>query len=227
MLDKVGVLVDQGLPHAGGVLGIDAEDDGLLEAVAAFLQELGDLSGDELGALVDDEVPVEILLVVDAVFDLVAVRVGLSLGRAVAFDVHVEMDLHHLVRRQEAVADALLQRVGVDRLAEVVDVGDVFGFLRRGGQADLGGAGEVVEDFPPGGILRRAAAMTFVDDDEVEEVGREFAEELLAFLRAGDGLIEAEVDFVGGVDAAMLLVDGGRQIDHRCRPRARWSWSRC
>ena len=35
--------------------------------------------------------------------------------------------------------------------------------------------------------------------------GREFAEELLAFLRAGDGLIEAEVDLVGGVDAACFL----------------------
>ena len=43
--------------------------------------------------------------------------------------------------------------------------------------------------------------------------GREFAEELLAFLRAGDGLIEREVDLVGGVDAAMLLVDGGRQLN--------------
>ena len=39
---EVLVFVDQGLPHAGGMLLIDAEDDGLLEAVAAFLQELGD-----------------------------------------------------------------------------------------------------------------------------------------------------------------------------------------
>ena len=63
------------LAHAGGVLGIHAEDDGLLEAVAAFLEELGDPLGDELGALVDDEDSVEILLVVDAVLDLVAVTV--------------------------------------------------------------------------------------------------------------------------------------------------------
>ena len=81
------------------------------------------------------------------------------------------MDLDDLVGREEAVVDALLQRVGVDRLAEVVDVRDVFGFLRRGGQADLGGAGEVVEDFAPGGILRGAAAMALVDHDQVEEPG--------------------------------------------------------
>ena len=53
------------------------------------------------------------------------------------------MDFDDLVGREEAVVDALLQRVGVDRLAEVVDVRDVLGFLRRGGQADLRGAGEV------------------------------------------------------------------------------------
>ena len=205
LLHEVGVLVDQGLAHARGVVDVHAEDDGLLEAVAAFLQELGDLCGDALGALVDDQIAVEVLLVVDAVFDLLAVFVGLSLGRAVAFHVHVEMDFDHLVGSEEAVADALLQRVGVDRLAEVVDVGDVLGFLRRGGEADLGGAGEVFEDLAPGGIFGRAAAMALVDDDEVEEVRRELAEELLAFFRAGDGLVEAEIDLVGGVDAPCFL----------------------
>ena len=42
--DEVGVLVDERLAHAGGVLCVDAEDDGLLEAVAALLEELGDLA---------------------------------------------------------------------------------------------------------------------------------------------------------------------------------------
>ena len=115
------------------------------------------------------------------------------------------MDLDDLVGREEAVLDALLQRVGVDGLAEVVDVGDVLRLLGRGGQADLGGGGEVFEDLAPGGILGGAAAVALVDDDEVEEAGRELAEELLALLRAGDRLIEAEVDLVGGVDAALLV----------------------
>ena len=120
------------------------------------------------------------------------------------------MDLHHLVRREEAVANAFLQRVAVNGFAEVVDVGNVFGFLWRGGETDLGGRGEIIEDLPPGGILRRAAAVAFVDHDEVEEVRREFTVELLPLLRAGDGLIERKVDLVGRVDAPMLLVDGGR-----------------
>ena len=167
------------------------------------------LRGDALGALVDDEGAVEILLVVDAVLDLVAVAVGLALLGAVAFDVHVDVDLDDLVGGEEAVVDALLQRVGVNRLAEVVDVGDVLGFLRRGGQADLRGGGEVLEDLAPGGVLGGAAAVALVDHDQVEEAGRELAEELLPLLRAGDRLVEAEIDLVGGVDAA-LLVEGGR-----------------
>ena len=75
LVAQVLVLVDQGLPHPRGMFLIDAEDDGLLEAVAALLQEIGDLLGNQLGAVVDDERAVEILRVVDAVFDLLAVAV--------------------------------------------------------------------------------------------------------------------------------------------------------
>ena len=89
------------------------------------------------------------------------------------------------------------RRVGVNRLAEVGDVGNVFGFLGRGGHAELDGAGEVVEDFAPGGIIGGAAAMALVDDDQVEEIAGDVLEDLVFFVRAGDGLIEAEVNFVG------------------------------
>ena len=92
-----------------------------------------------------------------------------------------------------------------------MDVGNVTGFLGCGGQADLCGRGEVFQDFPPGRILGGAAAVAFVDHDQVEEAGREFTENLLVFLRPGDRLIEAEVDLVGRVDAA-LFVDGGGQV---------------
>ena len=61
-----------------------------------------------------------------------------------------------------------------------------------------------VEDFPPGGIRSGAAAVALVDDDQVEEAGRELAEQLLPLFRAGDRLVQAQVDLVGGVDAAFL-----------------------
>ena len=45
--------------------------------------------------------------------------------------------------------------------------------------------------------------MTFIDDDEIEKIGRDMLEDFVCLLRAGDGLIESEVDFVGGVDPAL------------------------
>ena len=66
---------------------------------------------------------------------------------------------------------ALFQGVCVNRFAEVMDVGDVFSLLRRCGQADLGGVAEVFEDLAPSRVFGRAAAVAFVNDDEVEEIG--------------------------------------------------------
>ena len=78
------------------------------------------LRGDQLGALLEDEGPVEVLLVVYAVLDLLAVLVDLALLGPPAGEVLVEVDADDLVGGEEAVLDALLERVGVDRLAEVV-----------------------------------------------------------------------------------------------------------
>jgi len=47
--------------------------------------------------------------------------------------------------------------------------------------------------------------MALVDHDEVEEAGRELAIEVLPFLRAGDRLIEPEIDFEGGVDPPLFV----------------------
>ena len=50
-----------------------------------------------------------------------------------------------------------------------------------------------------------------VDHDEVEEAGRELTKNLLVFFRSGDCLIEAEIDFVGGIDAPSC-VNGAGQV---------------
>ena len=57
--DEVGVVVDERLAHALGVVDVLAEDDGLVEAVGA-LEELGDLARHELVALLQDELAVEV-----------------------------------------------------------------------------------------------------------------------------------------------------------------------
>ena len=46
--------------------------------------------------------------------------------------------------------------------------------------------------------------MTLVDDDEVEEVAGDGFEDFVLLVGAGEGLVEAEMDLVGGVDLAVL-----------------------
>lgn len=96
-------------------------------------------------------------------------------------NVPVKVDADHLVRGKESVFDALSQRISVDRFAKVVDVRSVFRFLWSGGEADLGGGTEVVQDFSPGTVFCRTAAMAFVNHDQVEEVRGELLVNVLRF----------------------------------------------
>ena len=81
---------------------------------------------------------VEIPGVADAVLDLVAVAVKLPLLRTISHHVTVNVDLDDLVGGgQETVTDTLFQGISVNRFAEIAAVGDLFSFLRRGGEANL------------------------------------------------------------------------------------------
>ena len=119
--------------------------------------------------------------------DLVEVGFGVALsGLDFAFDhlvvgridilVECRGNLLHAEGREEAVVDAFLERVDVNRLAEIgVGVGVVLA-LRCRGEAELHGGSEVIEDAAPVALVVCAAAMALVDDDEIEEVGRILAE---------------------------------------------------
>ena len=45
--------------------------------------------------------------------------------------------------------------------------------------------------------------MTFVNDDQVEEIRGELAVDILVFLGAGHGLVEAEINLEGLIDGAV------------------------
>ncbi len=79
--DQIGVQVVQGPPHLVGVFLIDAEDDGLGEAVG-LLEEVGEVLGDGLGSGLQRDDPLEVLGVVIFVGDLPAVAVDVALGWA-------------------------------------------------------------------------------------------------------------------------------------------------
>ena len=122
MLNKIGVLVDQRLAHAGGMFGVHAKYDGLLEAIAAFLEEFGDFLRHQFGAVVNDQRAIEVFLVINAIFNLDAIPIKLAFFRAIALDVAIDVNLDDFVGREEAVLNALLEGVGINRLAEIVDV---------------------------------------------------------------------------------------------------------
>ena len=133
LIYQIGVLIDEGLSHAAGVFLVDAKDDRFLEPVAAFLQKLRHLAGDQLGAFVQHQGVVKVPGVVGAVFDLIAVSVALVSFRAIAFYIPVNMNFDDFVGREKAILDALFQGVGIDRIPKVMDVGVVLGFLGCGG----------------------------------------------------------------------------------------------
>ena len=103
------------LAHASSVFLVHAENNRFLETVSAFLQERRDLPGHELGPLIQDQRAVEVLDVVDAVLDLLAIAVELPLFGTIALHVAIDMDLDDLVGRQKTVADTFLQGIGVHR----------------------------------------------------------------------------------------------------------------
>ena len=182
-------LVDE-VAHGQGVVLRGAEDQRLLVLV--------DLLHEQLHAVRFAFLDLDDL--VEVGFRVALAGLDLALDQLVVgrVDILVERrgNLLHLERRQEAVVDAVLERIDVDRLAEILVGVHVVLALGRGGQAELHGGGEVVEDAAPVAFVVGAAAMALVDDDEVEEVRRILAEigRGLAVLRrpAHEGLEDGE-----------------------------------
>src|SRR5262249_22978872 len=116
------------------------------------------------------------------------------------------MHLDDLVRGQETVADALLERIGVHGRAKVVDVGNVGGFSGRGGHAHLGCRNKKGKKFPPGGILSGAAAVALIHHDQIKKTGEELAKDFLPLFRTRDGLIKPEVNLTIASTIALMAL---------------------
>lgn len=120
LLHEVGVLVVQRPPHLVSVLLIDAEDDGLGVAVG-LLEEVAEVPGDCVRASLKRYAarPLEVLGVVKGIWDLPAMGILLPLVRPPAGGVVGGQDAVDAIGSEEAVLDALLEAVGVERVAEV------------------------------------------------------------------------------------------------------------
>lgn len=118
-----------------------------------------------------------------------------ALGHVHTVDVRVEHHPVNLERREEPVLNALPEAVFVHRLAEVLGSLDVGVVPWRGGEAELHGAGEMLENAAPYGVLIRTPAMALIDDDQVEPVGVVLLVQLLAVrLRDVQRLVQREDD---------------------------------
>ena len=201
-----------------------AKDNGLLALVDLLHEHLDPVRL----PLLDLDDPVEIL------FFVALAGLDLTLHHRVGGGVDVLIqrrgNLAHLERSQEAVVDAVLERVDEYRLAEVAVGVHIVLALGRGREAELHCRGEVVHDAAPVALVVRAAAMALVYDDEIEEVGWIFAE-----IRAGmpafigrpahesleDGEEEAAVlrhlallaDILRGYPHQRVLREGGEGVE--------------
>ena len=214
LLDQIGVQVVQLPPHLVGVFLIDAEHDGLGEAIRP-LQEVGNAAGDGLGAGQQRHGPLEILGLVLLVGNLAAKAVEFAPARPPAQGVVGGHDPVDPVGGQEAVFDPLPQAVGVDGVAEVGVGVDVHVALGRGRQPKLVGRLEVFENLAPTAFVPSTAPMALVHDDEVEEVGRVLAVQARAVLVPRDGLIDGEVDFPPLADLAGRDLPAGIAEGHK------------
>ncbi len=216
VLDEVGVEVDEGRAHFGGVFLVHAEHDGLGETIG-FLEKIGQMAGDGLRAGAQGHAALEVGGGIDFVGDFAAVAVEVALAGAPTGGIPLGHDAMDAVGGEKAVVDALAEAVGIDGVAEIEVGVAVVGAQGRGGHAELAGGGEVFEDFAPVGFVLGGAAMAFVHDDEIEEVGFEFLVEAGAALVLGDGLVSGEVEFAAvddpaAFDAVAGVAEGGEHL---------------
>ena len=105
-LDHISVMVDEGNSHALGMIFGSAEHNGFLHPVGVF-QIFSDLPCNLVNTVLENDAVVVVPVVVDAVFNLVAIDVGLTFVRSPSVT-DVGRDIDNLERSKESVFDALL-----------------------------------------------------------------------------------------------------------------------
>ena len=152
---------------------IDTENNGFVEGVG-FSEKLRHLAGNGPGPFINDQVTVVILGVVEPVVHRIAVGIQLTFFRPPPFQINVETYAEHFVGGEKTIGNPLPKGVGVERFAEVFNIGDGLCFLRGGGETDMGGAFEVVQNLPPGAVSGCTATMAFVHHYQIKEIRAEF-----------------------------------------------------
>ena len=136
LLTEVGVEVGKKLTHGFCLLYIRAENNCFCHSTN-LLQHLGYTPGHNLPPFVYGEFPAELLPAEVFGFDNLSVKISLPFFRDISSQINAKEGIGDAVRCQETILDTLFQRVGVDRIAEIIKVvGSIYG-LRSSRHADL------------------------------------------------------------------------------------------
>ena len=116
---------------------VSAKNDSLLHPSSA-LQIFGNLSCDFVCSIFNDDIVIEITVSINAIFDYITELIALSITRPPPFR-NVGLNIDDFERREKAVFDSFTQTIRINRLSEIIDIGNVLGFLRCRRHADLSG----------------------------------------------------------------------------------------
>ena len=135
-------------------------------------------------------------IIVNAVFNLIAKEIPLSLARTPAFT-NVQMHVDNAEWSEKPIVNALFQTIRIYRFAKIINIGYIGRFLWRCRHANLRRVLEIIEDSAPAAVGLGRPAMTFVDDDEVKKARvKEFAESFFVIF-SKKLLIQGEIYFIG------------------------------
>ena len=194
LLDHISVMVDEGDSHALGMIFGSAEHDGFLHPVGTF-QILGNLPCNLINTVFENDAVVVVPVVVNTVFDLVAINVGLSFVRSPSVT-DIGRNIDNLKGSQESIFDALLQTVNVNGISKVVYVRYFFALLGRCCHTDLGRRRKILQNFTPVAVFLGTSTMTLIHNNEVKVFCGDLSK--VFFVVLSDHLvIERKVYFMG------------------------------
>jgi hypothetical protein len=192
LLDQIGVEIIERGAHLVRVFLVDAENDRLGEATRPF-HKIRDITRDRFRTRLERDGALEIDGLILAVGYRPPIAIEVALAGTPAGCVPLGHDTVNPIGREKSVFDTLAQTVGVNWIAEVTVSIAVILPQRRRRHAQLKRRLEVTQDFTPVAVVLGAAAMTFVDDDQVEKIFRVFFVQSGPIIVLGDRLVDREV----------------------------------
>ena len=169
---------------------------------------------------------IKISCIVNAIINYFAVVIQLSFVRDKAFNITVKENTNYTIWGKESIVNALLERICINWLAEIVNVRNRICFLWCSRQANLCSSSEIFEHFTPLTICLCAATMALVYNNKIEEAWTELLKQTIrVFVFAGKPLVERKVYFVGSIK--VLLCYPCHLILERCKVISKCLGNQC